>query len=163
MLELTESLKVLLKETAAQLQGHERRRFMAQTVKELGRGGQRLAERELGWHRDLIRKGKREVESGVVCIDGFKQRGRKTVESLLPNLLSDIQSIVDSQSQTDPKFVTNRLYTRLSAAEVRRQLVSQKGYSNEALPSIETIRTRLNQLGYYPSKVGKTKPQKKFP
>jgi Rhodopirellula transposase DDE domain len=163
MLELTESLKVLLKETAEQLQGHERRRFMAQTVKELGRGGQRLAERELGWHRDLIRKGKREVESGVVCIDGFKQRGRKTVESRLPHLLNDIQAIVDSQSQTDPKFVTNRLYTRLSAAEVRRQLVSQKGYSSEVLPSIETIRTRLNQLGYYPSKVGKTKPQKKFP
>jgi peptidoglycan hydrolase-like protein with peptidoglycan-binding domain len=78
-------------------------------------------------------------------------------------LLLDIQAIVDSQSQTDPKFATTRLYTRLSAAEVRRQLISQNGYSNEALPSTETIRTRLNQLGYYPSKVGKTKPQKKLP
>ena len=163
MLQLTDSLKVLLQETAEHLQGHERRRFMAQTVAELGRGGQRLAERELGWHRDLIRKGKREVEQEVICVDAFKLRGRKTTESRLPNLLLDIQAIVDSQSQTDPTFSTNRLYTRLSAAEVRRQLISQSGYSSEALPSTETIRTRLNQLGYYPSKVGKTKPQKKLP
>lgn len=163
MLHLTDSLKVLLQETAEHLQGHDRRRFMAQTVAELGWGGQRIAERELGWHRDLIRKGQREVEQDIICVDAFKLRGRKTIENRLPNLLIDIQAIVDSQSQTDPKFATTRLYTRLSAAEVRRQLISQNGYSNEALPSTETIRTRLNQLGYYPSKVGKTKPQKKLP
>ena len=163
MLELTDSLKVLLQETAEQLHGFARRRFMAKTVTELGRGGQRLAERELGWHRNLIRKGQREVESGLVCVDAVQLRGRRTTESRLPNLLRDIQSIVDSQSQTDPKFITNRLYTRLSAAEVRRQLIAQKGYSAAELPSTETIRTRLNQLGYYPSKVGKTKPQKKLP
>jgi hypothetical protein len=163
MLELTDSLKVLLKETAAHLKGHERRRFMAQTVTELGPGGQRLAERELGWHRDLIRKGRREVESGIVCVDAFTLRGRRPAEIALPNLLSDLQAIVDGQSQSDPKFITNRLYTRLSAAEVRRQLISEKGYRSDVLPGIETIRTRLNQLGYYPSKVGKTKPQKKLP
>ncbi|MCC3444339.1 MAG: hypothetical protein JGK01_22090 [Microcoleus sp. PH2017_03_ELD_O_A] len=163
MLKLTDSLKVLFKETAEYLQGAARRRFMAQTVAELGRGGQRLAERELGWHRDLIRKGQCEVAHNLICVDAFKLRGRKRTESRLPNLLSDIQAIVDSQSQTDPKFTTNRLYTRLSAAEVRRQLIGQNGYSSEALPSTETIRTRLNQLGYYPSKVGKTKPQKKLP
>jgi hypothetical protein len=77
MLELTDGLKALLKETAERLKGHERRRFMAKTVEELGIGGQRLAERELGWHRDLIRKGKREVESGIVCVDAFELRGRK--------------------------------------------------------------------------------------
>jgi hypothetical protein len=162
MLELTDSLKVLLQETAACLKGHERRRFMAQTVSELGAGGQRLAARELGWHRDLIRKGQREVASGMICVDAFGLRGRRRTESDLPNLLTDIKSIVDSQSQSDPKFRTNRLYSRLSAAEVRRQLITQKGYRSEELPSGETIRTRLNQLGYYPSKVGKTKPQKKL-
>jgi hypothetical protein len=162
MLELTDSLKRLLQETADHLKGHARRRFMAQTVAELGRGGQRLAERELGWHRDLIRKGEREVASGIVCVDALALRGRRLTESRLPNFLNDIRSIVDSQSQTDPQFRTKRLYSRLSAAEVRRQLIAQKGYSSEALPSPETIRTRLNQLGYYPSKVGKTKPQKKL-
>lgn len=162
-MELTDSLKTLFQETAKQLKGSERRRYIAQTVKELGKGGQRLAERELGWNRDLIRKGKQEVESGIICVDAFKLRGRKATEERLPNLLTDIKSLVDSQSQTDPKFKTNRLYTRLSAAEVRRQLIMKKGYSTEELPSTETIRTRLNRLGYVPSKVGKTKPQKKLP
>ena len=162
MLELTEGIKALLTETAERLKGHERRRFMAQTVEELGIGGQRLAARELGWHRDLIRKGKREVESGIICIDAFELRGRRLTEERLPNLIIDIKNIVDSQSQTDPKFKTNRLYTRISVAEVSRQLIVQKGYRTEELPGEETIRTRLNQLGYYPSKVGKTKPLKKL-
>jgi hypothetical protein len=48
MLELTDGLKALLKETAERLKGHERRRFMAQTVEELGRGGQRLAPKRTG-------------------------------------------------------------------------------------------------------------------
>ncbi len=162
-MELTDSLKALLRGTTERLKGHERRRLMAQTVEEWGTGGQRLAERELGWNRGLIRKGKREVESGINCIDAFELRGRHLTENRLPNLLADLKSLVDSQSQSDPKFKTKRLYTRLSAAAVRRQLVSQSGYSLAALPSEETIRTRLNQLGYYPSKVGKTKPQKNLP
>lgn len=126
MLQLTDSLKSLLIETANNLKGHQRRRFMAQTVQELGKGGQRLAARELGWNRDLIRKGTREVESGIVCLDAFQARGRKPVETRLANLLEDLKSIVDSQSQTDPSFKSNRLYTRLSVAEISRQLREQK-------------------------------------
>ena len=37
---------------------------------------------------------------------------------------SDLKDIVDGQSQTDPRFRTDRLYTRLSAAGPRRQLIS---------------------------------------
>ena len=51
--------------------------------------------------------------------------------------------------------VQNPHWTRLSAAEVRCQLVSQNGYIPEGLLSEETIRTRLPQLGYDPSKVEK--------
>jgi hypothetical protein len=47
-MELTEPLKNLLKETASQLKGAQRRRFMAQTVIEMGYGGQSRAARELG-------------------------------------------------------------------------------------------------------------------
>ena len=161
MLQLTDGLKSLLIETAKNLAAHQRRRFMAQTVQELGYGGQRLAEKELGWNRDLIRKGTREVESGIVCLDAFQTRGRKPVETRLPNLLEDLKSIVDGQSQTDPRFKSNRLYTRLSVAEICRQLIEQKGYSFKELPCNETIRSRLNDLGYYPKKVAKTKPKKK--
>jgi hypothetical protein len=77
-------------------------------------------------------------------------------------LLSDIQAIVDSQSQTDPRFRTTRLYTRVSAAEVRRQLIAHKGYTDDELPTVQTITTKLNALGYFPQKVAKSQPQKKF-
>jgi len=159
-MELTEEVKVLLLTTAKELKGSARRMFMARTVQALGPGGQRLAERELGWNRGTIRKGMHEVKRGMVCVDAFSSRGRKRSEDHLPNLLNDITAIVDSQSQADPQFRTTRLYTRLTAAEVRRQLIAQKGYSDEELPTAETIATKLNSLGYFPKKVAKSQPQK---
>lgn len=104
-MELTESLKTLFRETAQTLKGSARRLFMAHTVKELGSGGQRRAERELGWNRETIRKGTHELESGIVCLDNRAACGRKPAEAHLPNLLVDLAAIVDSQSQTDPNFV----------------------------------------------------------
>lgn len=160
-MELTDSLKALFIETAKSLQGSTRRLFMARTVKELGAGGQRRAERELGWGRMTIRKGTHELESGFTCLDAFAVRGRKRVEVHLPNLLPDIKAIVDSQSQADPQFRTHRLSTRLSAAEVRRQLIAHQGYTDAELPTVQTITTKLNALGYYPKKVAKSQPQKK--
>ena len=159
-MELTDSLKALLIETAETLRGSERRHFMARTVQELGRGGQRRAERELGWCRGTIRKGMHELLSGFTCADAYQARGRKRAEEHLPHLLADITAIVDSQSQADPQFRTTRLYTRLSAAEVRRQLILQHGYTDDALPTAETIGAKLNALGYSPKKVAKTQPKK---
>jgi hypothetical protein len=74
--------------------------------------------------------------------------------------LEDLRAIVDEQSQTDPTFQSVRLYTRLSAAEVRRQLIQQQGYTDEELPSEETIRVRLNQSGYKLRAIQKSRPQK---
>ena len=162
-MELTDSLIALFIDTAKTLKGSARRIFMARTVKELGPGGQRRAERALGWSRVTIRKGTHELESGLRCVDNFAARGRKRAEDHLPNLLIDITTIVDRQSQTDPQFRTNRLYTRLSAAEVRRQLIAHHGYTDDDLPTAETIGAKLNALGYYPTKVAKTQPQKKSP
>lgn len=159
-MELTEDLKTTYQATAKQLHGHERRLFMARIVKSLGRGGQRRAMRELGWCRDTIRKGMKELESGVAIADNYSARGRKKAEEKLPNLLTDIREIVDGASQTDPTFQSTRLYCRLSAAEVRRQLIDQKGYSDEELPSEETIRVKLNDLGYKLRAVQKSRPQK---
>lgn len=82
------------------------------------------------------------------------------MEAQLPHVLSDIQAIVEPQTQADPTLTSQRLYTRLSAPEVRRQLIAQKGYSEAELPSAEVIRQRFNQLGYRLKRVAKTKPQK---
>ncbi len=159
-IELSEGQKDRYRTTAKTLKGHDRRVFMARVVKVLGKGGQSQAKRELGWNRNTIRKGLRELESGVGCIDNYGARGRKRAEEHLPNLLQDIRELVDGQSQTDPSFESSRLYTRLSAAAVRRALITQKGYTDEALPSQETIRVKLNELGYTLRSVKKSVPQK---
>ena len=161
-MELTDSLKALFIETSKALKNSSRRLFMARTVKELGPGGQRLAERELGWNRITIRQGTHELTSGIICLDAFSARGRKRAEVHLPHLLADIRTLVDGQSQTDPQFRTQRLSTRLSAATVRRQLIAQQGSQDTELPTGQTITATLNALGYFPPKVAKSKPQKKF-
>lgn len=108
-----------------------------------------------------IRQGTHELDSGFTYLDAFAARGRKPVAAHLPTLLADIKANVDGQSQTDPQLRTTRLYTRLSTVAVRRQLITQKGYPPDAQPTLQTLTTKLNVLGYYPKKVTKSQPQKK--
>ena len=117
-------------------------------------------EREFHWNHETIKKGKQELETGEAIVDNFSARGRKREEARLPNLSIDIRSIVDGESQTDPTFKTTELFTRMTSKEVRNQLIVQKGYNDEELPTEETIRKRLNELGYSLQKVTKVKPKK---
>lgn len=159
--EITPELKAALNETRAKLRGADRRRFMAQIVLALGYGGQRRAMRELGWSRDVIIKGTKELKSGIQCIDHYSGRGRKPSEYHLPRLLEDIKAIVAPVSQVDPTFRTDQNYCPLTAGEVRRRLIEDKNYADEELPKERTIRTKLNELGFKPQKVAKAKPLKK--
>ena len=90
----------------------------------------------------------------------LSKRGRKPTEARLPQLLDDIRAIAEPQTQAAPSLTSQRLYTRLSAAAVRRQLIAQNGYQDAELPTEEVIRQRLNQLGYRLQRLAKTKPQK---
>lgn len=157
-MKLTAAEKQLHQETIKALTGRAKRLYMARVAQTLGRGGPSLLQRELGWSRDTIRKGAKELSSGLICYDNYSARGRKRIEARLPNLLTDIRAIADQHSQTDPSFNSSRLYLRLSAASVRRQLIDQKGYTDEALPSEEGIRQRLNELGYILQTVKKANP-----
>lgn len=160
MKEITKLEAELYKETAKILKGSNRRVFMARVVEALGYGGQYYVEKEFQWNHETIKKGKEELETGEAKIDNFSARGKKRVEVRLPNLLSDIKSIVDGEAQTDPTFKTTELFTRITSKEVRNQLIIQKGYKEEELPTEETIRRRLNELGYSLKKVTKVKPKK---
>jgi hypothetical protein len=155
-----EMIPVLI-DAAKAFKGSQRRTFMAKTVAAMGRGGQVWAEAHLGWNRQTIRKGMHESRSGMTCADAFHCRRRKPAEEHLPRLLDDIRSIADGQSQADPKFQTDRLFTRISAKEVRRQLIATKGYTDAELPTQQTINKKLNLLGYRLTKVAKCRPQKK--
>ncbi len=83
-------MEIFLNETLSKLKGSERRKFMANVVCLMGKGGQRRAERELGWDRKTIEKGTKELDSGFDCVDNFSGRGRHSIEQKLPDLLKDI-------------------------------------------------------------------------
>src|SRR5437764_5394317 len=151
----------VLIDAAKALKGSQKRVFMAKTVAAMGRGGQCWAQVNLGWCRETIRKGTHELRSGMTCVDAFHCRRRKPAEEHLPRLLDDIRSIVDGQSQADPKFQTDRLFTRISAAEVRRRLIATKGYTDAELPPPQASNTKIKQVGFRLTKVAKSRPQKK--
>lgn len=144
----TEVEKALYMETAELLKGSERRMFMARVVKMMGVGGQRLVERELGWNRGTVRKGMAELERGRPFVSKVHRRGRKRVETYLPDLLTDIESVVDTLNRFDPIFQTTNYYTGVTVSAVRRCLIDWKGYDDTELPSNETIRVRMRRLGY---------------
>ncbi len=160
MLILTSEVIKWIKDSANKLKGSALRMFMAQTVQQLGYGGASTAQRALQWNRGTIRKGQEELNNGPIK-DKFSDRGRKKTEILLPNILKDIKQIVEPESQTDPSFNSCRLYTRLTAKEVRKCLID-RGYEKTSLPCVRTISTKLNDMGYNLKKVQKTKPKKKF-
>ena len=154
--------KDFIKETVSLLRGSQKRVALGRLSRDLGRGGQVLVARTFKVSRNTIRKGVREWESGVAIVDKFHERGRLLAEEKLPDLLVDIQSIIDGQSQTDPSFKTEKLYTRLTVKEIRKQLIREKGYTAEELPTHQTINSKVNQLGYTLKKVKKAKPFKKI-
>lgn len=162
-MELSPELKDIFMETGQELKGYAWRIFQAKVVNFLGQGGQRQAEKELGWNRGTIRKGQEELVGNFGYWDQFQRRGRKSAEHHLPDLLDDLKGIAEAVSQTDPTFQTTQLYLRLSAAAVRRQLIEQKGYQEKELPGEDTIGAKLNQLGYSLKKVQKSQPLKKLP
>jgi hypothetical protein len=161
-LQLTDQVKATILCAYNSLKSASRRVFMASVAVQLGKGGQRKAERELGWNRGTIKKGLCELRSGIVCIDGFNLRGRKPWESHVPKLEQDIRKIAEASCQTDPTFRTTKLYRRLTGKEVQRQLLEELGYSSEHVPSERTLRRKLTEMGYHPKKVAKSKPIRKI-
>jgi transposase len=158
--ELSPEVCTFIRQTAAAFSGAERRRYMARAVQQLGLS-QRQAQRYFGWGRDTLRKAQHEARSGITCCDATSCRGRKPAEFHLPHLLDDIRAIAQDHCQTDPTFQTTRLYCRLTAAAVRRQLIERQGYPADALPSSQTLGAKLNALGFRLRKVAKCRPQKK--
>ena len=154
VLELKPYIKEFLMQAADALKGPDRRLFMAETVRFLGKGGQRKAARELGWDRETIRKGTRGLKSGFICVDNFKGRGRKRIEHRLPNINEDIEDIVEPRCQTDPAFRSTTMYSPVTAANVRRRLIDEKGWSDDEPPCRRSISNKLNELG---SKLKKSK------
>jgi Rhodopirellula transposase DDE domain len=160
---LTAQTLSTIKLAAKKLSGSKRRAFQAQVTKEYLGGSGRRAERVFGWSRTSVEKGLRELETGIICIDNFSARGRHRTEEKDPALEAAIRALVDPQSQTDPKFQSAFLYTRVTGEKVRQVLIEEKGYRDEELPHPRTFQRLLNRLNYRLRRVQKTKPLKKIP
>ena len=63
----------------------------------------------------------------------------RRVEERLPRLFEDIRSIVEPSGQTDPTFRSTRIYSPLSAEEVRLRLITQCSYKDFELPCIPSF------------------------
>jgi len=152
----------LLRSAAARLKGTERRQFLAEVCLELCDGSARQAETRFGWGRETIAKGMAERQADPSELKARKNgnRGKKRSEERNPQLAIDIRLIVEPHTQTDPELKTERLYTNLSAGEVRQALLD-RGYSEEEVPSERTMRDILNRMNYRLKRIQKGKPLKK--
>lgn len=159
---IAHNLVNIFKSGANKLKGSEKRQFMADVANELGFGGQRACEEQLGWCRNTIRKGQHEIKSSVTCIDYYAGRGRKKAEEKNPNLLLDIKAIVEPDSQADPAMNSDRIYIKFTANAVREHLKERFNYTDDVLPSRSAISRKLNENKWHLKKVRKTIPKKKY-
>lgn len=135
-------VKEIFKKTAKKLSGTTKREYIATITIELLDGNARKAERVFGWGRATVKKGMRELATGIKCIDNYSARGNKKTEEKIPQLVDDIRAIADPKSQA---------------------LIDEKGYTDDELPCENTIGYILNRLGYRLKRIQKTKPLKKIP
>ncbi|MEG4990290.1 hypothetical protein QUB08_31940 [Microcoleus sp. BR0-C5] len=145
---LSEPVKLTFKDAAKKLTGYRRRDFMAKVAEDYFNAWARQVETFMGWNRDSVQLGLHERRTGLICVDNYRARGRHKSEILLPNLEADIRSVVEPESQANPKFQSTFLYAKITAKAVVSALVSHHNYKIEELPSRQTIGTILNRMGY---------------
>ena len=155
--------KQLIHEAVKRLKGYERREYQAYIALEYFQGNARRTEYAMGWGREMLTLGMKEIETGIKCIHRYKDTGRKRTEDKIETLNEDIRAIADPQTQADPSMKSGTLtYTRITAKAMREALIKDKGYKDEELPCENTIGNILNRLGYNLKRVLKAKPAKKI-
>ncbi len=161
MKKLTEQQMRTIQDAARKLTGAKRRAFQAQVALDYLDGKPRRAETVLGWSRNTVELGLHELRTGITCLDNFSARGNRKTEEKQPQLEEDLRCLAEPESQTDPKFQSPFLYTRMTAKAMRQALVDKKGCKHSELPCEKTIGNILNRLGYRLRRVQKAKPQKR--
>lgn len=161
--ELTESVRETIQLAARKMTGFRRRQFQAEMAIKYCEGNPRRAEHVFGWGRAAVNTGLGERRTGIRCVESFSARGRHKTEEQNPELVREIHSLVEPESQADPKFQTPLAYTRITAKAVRERLQANTAAGERHVPAERTVHDILNRLGYRLRRVQKTKPQKKSP
>lgn len=152
-----------IRRIAKNLQGYTRRVFQAILTNEHAQGSPRRAETLFGWNRDAVKRGLSEQRIGWEIRTVSPWKGRPRVETLNEDLLPTARSLLEEQSQTDPKFQSTKLFTRITGESFRKALADQLQVDPMDLPSTRTNRRMLNRNGYSLRPVRKTLPAKKIP
>jgi len=123
-------------------------------------GKHRVAEDVFGWSRSAVEVGIKEFQTGFSCVNDISARRKPKTEEKSPELLAEIHTIMEPDSEAESHLRTTFLYTNMTARSVYNALV-EKGWSEETLPSVRTISNILNRQDYRLRTVAKTKVQKK--
>ena len=137
-----------------------RRRAMGDVTLLLLDGKHRVAEDVFGWGRSAVKVGIKEFQTGLSCVNDISERRKPKAEEKNPELLAEIRTIMEPDSEAESHLRTTFLYTNMTAQAVYNALV-EKGWSEESLPSVRTISNVLNRHDYRLRTVAKTKVQKK--
>lgn len=137
-----------------------RRQAMGDVAVTILEGKERVAEEIFGWGRSGVAVGINEFQSGIVCVNDLSLRHKPKIEDKVPELLADIQAIMEPQSQAEPRLRTPLLYTNMTAQAVHEALLT-KGWIENSLPTVRTLSNILNRQAYRLRTVAKTKVQKK--
>jgi hypothetical protein len=155
-MKLTEPVVATIKNAAKKLTGPKRRRFMAETTLELLEGSPTKAERTFGWGRETVRKGLKELETGIICVDNYRGRGNKKTEDKIPSLKRDIKKILTPYAKVVDSSVNPPVIdVKLTVKMIRRTLIEKKSYTDKQLPAERTFLDILKRLGYRLKRVDK--------
>lgn len=139
-----------------------RRSAIGDVIISLLDGKPRVAEDVFGWSRSTAELGMNEFRTKILCVNDLSNRRKPKAENKEPKLLADIAEIMEPRSQSESRLRTTLLYTNMTAKAVYKALLL-KGWSEETLPTLQTISNILNRHGYRLRTVENTKVQKKLP
>jgi len=162
MTKMSNKEKELIQDACKRMTGFKKREYQATITLEYFNGSARKAERIMGWGRKSVDMGLGEMRTGLICINNFEGRGRKRTEKKIPGLEEDVREIAELHTQADPAVKSSLTYTRLTGESLKKALIKDKGYTDNQLPSINTLRTMLNRMNYNRKRVQKSKPLKKI-
>lgn len=152
----------LVRRFVMSVKGPTRRLLQATICEHFGIRSGRKAESIFNWNRNTVARGLQELYTGQKVECQHDRRGRPRVETKRPEILSLLKEQLDEQTQADPKFQSNKLYTRMTGNSVRTHLAARLGVPETSLPSVRTNRRVLNRNGYMLKRLRKTLPQRKI-
>ena len=122
----------------------QKRLFLASCANTLGCGGIKKVCQISGCSKDIVIRGKRELEASNSCTERVRQKGggRKRVEETYPDLLCRIEQIVADSTYGNPE--NPLVWTTKSLRKIQNALLSEY----QIYVSVETTARLLRKLNY---------------